>query len=168
MRRLTLGRNKVSCTFFAPHRISDELWISWITQDTRVSWKCQHPPPPPPAWPRGHGSPCSEPRQSQDTLHWTGVKVTCCTNQGSVTWSPQPYRAIKSWPRLISPFFPPKLPLGFCSRSLLFIVSAVSLVCWCGVTATKYRVNVRCKMNKRNSNQLSAIFPCTVYYYLSN
>ena len=64
-------------------------------------------------------------------------------------------------------FFPPKLPLRFL-QSKSFIVSAVSLVCWCGVTATKYRVNVRCKMNKRNSNQLSAIFPCTVYYYLSN
>ena len=121
------------------------------SQDTRVSWKCQHPPPP--AWPRGAGSPCSEPRQSQDTLHWTGVKVTCCSNQGSVTWCPQTYRVIKSWPRLISPFFPPpKLPLRFLQSKSF---SALSSVCWCAVTDTKYRVNVRCKMNKRNSNQLS-------------
>ena len=130
------------------------------THGTRVSWKCQHSSP---SLATCHGSPCSEPRQR----HWTGVKVTCCTNQGSVTWCPQPYRVIKSWPRLISPFFNHKLPLRFL-QSKSFIVSAVSLVCWCGVTATKYRVNVRCKMNKRNSNQLSAIFPCTVYYYLSN
>ena len=135
--------------------------LSIHSKDTRVSWKCQHP-----AWSRGDGSPCSEPRQSQDTLHWTGVKATCCSNQGSVTWCTQPYRVIESWPRLISPFFPPpKLPLRFLQSKSF---SALSLVCWCAVTDTKYRVNVRCKMNKRNSNQLSAIFPCTVYYYLSN